>query len=445
MHLRDLQPDQIDQLNQQISEHGLLLENASVITPSRLDDYGRLHINKNGRLSDFVRNSYSHLTPVVNVKGLQLFPGVIDIHVHARDGEQAYKETWETIGRAALAGGVTTAFGMPNTKPLTDSTEKLQCRYRLAASSAINYAEFIGSMGDNQEEISHPWTQENASGIKLYLDETTGGFTITPEQAFHVASQMLKSPNKNKLKFVLHAEGETLRKVALPLLNMGYHVHVAHISLADEVNFVRELKHKGFPITAEVTPHHLLIAVDAVREKVRADICELCEMKPPLSPKTDLPQLFAGLRNGTIVAIATDHAPHTVEEKRKALVEGKKVYGVPGIQEMLPLMLTHLPAEGFALCEITELLSTNPASRFQIKDRGQIRDGYHADLAFLDVYRQYQIGDSNHPLQSRCGWSLYQDWPVRGDIVATMVNGRFAFANQNYSQNLHSAQVEFDR
>lgn len=442
MHLRDIQPDQIDQLNQQISEHGLLLNHTSEVLPHHIDS-GTLHVDKNGRLSEAIPAAYSHRTPAIDVQDLHIFPGPIDVHIHARDGEQAYKETWETISRAALAGGVTTAFGMPNTQPLTDSTEKLQCRYRLAAISAINYAEYIGSLGNNQKEISHPWTQQNASGIKLYLNETTGGFTISPEQAFHLAFQMLDFPNK--LKFVLHAEGETLHKVALPLLEMGYHIHVAHISLTDEVNFVRDLRKKGYPITAEVTPHHLLIAVDAVREKVHADICELCLMKPPLSPQTDLPELFNGLRDGTIVAVATDHAPHTEEEKRAALAEGKKIYGVPGIQEMLPLMLTHLPEQGFSLSKISQLLSTNPARHFHLKDRGQIKPGFHADLAFVDINHQYKIGDANHPLQSRAGWSLYQDWPVRGDIMATMVNGRFAFANQSYSKNLHSAQVQFER
>jgi dihydroorotase len=108
-------------------------------------------------------------------------------------------------------------------------------------------------------------------------------------------------------------------------------------------------------------------------------------------------------------------------------------------------MLTHLPMKKFTLCEISRLLSTNPASRFHLKDRGQIKNAYHADLTFVDMNSQYQIGDANHSIQSRCGWSAYQDWSVRGDIVATMINGRFAFANQGYSKNLHSARVQFSR
>ncbi|MGL5830580.1 MAG: dihydroorotase [Candidatus Altimarinota bacterium] len=442
MHLRDINSDNLESLNDQISEHGLILKNATVVSHQR-SQVTNLGVNSDGYLAKFNQIDFSSKSTVIDVKGLHILPGAIDTHVHSRDGEQSYKEDWETISQAATAGGVTTAFGMPNTKPLTDSAALLQNRFNLAAKSLINYSEFIGSLGENDEEILNDWVQQSASGIKLYLNQTTGGFTITVEKALQLAARLA---NKNlRLKFVLHAEGDTLKQIAEPLLKMGHRVHVAHISLAEEVDLVHQLQKKGYPITAEVTPHHLFISIEEMREKVRTDICELCEMKPPLSPKTDLPRLFQGLKDGSIISLATDHAPHTKEEKQIALAENKIVYGVPGVQEMLPLALTHLPPQNFTLQEIVALTSTNPARHFNLANRGQITNNSWADLAIVDLHKTYQLGDQNHPIFSRCGWTLYQDWPVKGEILATLVNGHFAFANQQHSQKAYSTSVEFKR
>jgi dihydroorotase len=442
MNIRDLNADNLEKLNEQIAEHGLILKNATVISHQRAQKTN-LGINSEGQIANFNPIDFSTKSAVLNAASLHIFPGLIDTHVHSRDGEQAYKEDWETISKAASAGGVTTAFGMPNTKPLTDSAELLQNRFGFAAKSLINYSEFIGSLGDNDQEILNSWVQQSAAGIKLYLNQTTGGFTITTEKALHLAGRL--ASKKIALKFVLHAEGDTLKQIAEPLLKLGHRVHVAHISLAEEVDLVHQLQQKGYPITAEVTPHHLFISIEEMREKVRTDICELCEMKPPLSPKTDLPRLFQGLKDGSIISLATDHAPHTEEEKRQALAESKIVYGVPGVQEMLPLALTHLPPQGFSLQEITALTSANPARHFNLSKRGQLTANSWGDLAIVDLQKTYQLGDQNHPIFSRCGWTLYQDWPVQGEVVATVVNGRFAFANQQHSQQTFSTPVEFKR
>lgn len=442
MHIRDLNSDNLDPLNEQIAEYGLILKNATVISHQRAQKTN-LGVNSDGNIAEFNQIDFSTKSAVLNAAGLHIFPGAIDTHVHSRDGQQAYKEDWESLSKAASAGGVTTAFGMPNTTPLTDSTKLLQARFDLASKSLINHAEFIGSLGENDQEILQDWTQQNASGIKLYLNQTTGGFTISVEKALELATRL--PPSAQRLKFVLHAEGDTLKQIAEPLLKLGHRVHVAHISLAEEVDLVHQLQKNGFPITAEVTPHHLFISIEEMREKVRTDICELCEMKPPLSPKTDLPRLFQGLKDGSIISLATDHAPHTEEEKRQALAASKIVYGVPGVQEMLPLALTHLPNHDFTLQEITALTSTNPAKHFNLANRGKIINKFWADLAIIDLQKTYQLGDANHPVFSRCGWTLYQDWPVKGEIVATVVNGRFTFANQQHSQKTYSTPVEFQR
>jgi dihydroorotase len=168
-------------------------------------------------------------------------------------------------------------------------------------------------------------------------------------------------------------------------------------------------------------------------------------MKPPLSPKKDLPALYQGLHNGAIVAIATDHAPHTKAEKDANLAKGKPTYGVTGLQEMLPLMLTHLREHRLYLPAIANLISTSPAHHAKLQSRGEIKIGNWADLAIIDQNEQFQIGDKYHPLYSRAGWSIYQDWPVKGLVETTIVNGKIAYADGNFAEKSTAQQVRFNR
>lgn len=430
-------------MNEQISEYGLIIENGRVLVNGE-EKLENLPIAPHGKIisSDHQLNKSKALR--LDAKGKIILPGAVDIHVHARDGvNQSYKEDWKSLSMAALAGGVTTAFGMPNTNPITDTVHRLRQRFGLARKkSLINYSEYIGTLGDNVDDLTDTFTQTTAAGVKIYLNETTGGFTIGPEAAFKLASRI--HPSINRLTFVLHAEGETLQKIAPALLELGHQVHVAHISLASEVQLVEALRAKGWPITAEVTPHHLLISVEDVRENVRADLCELCVMKPPLSPKEDLPALHHGLKSGAIVAIATDHAPHTKKEKEENLKKNQKTYGVTGLQEMLPLMMTHLRND-YSLAEISNYTSTSPAKHAGIENRGQIKNAHWADLAVIDPDFKYALGDQQHPFYSRAGWSIYQDWPVETSINATFVNGQIAYWAGQFTDRSSARQVKFKR
>jgi dihydroorotase len=443
-----MESHQITEANEQIDKHGMIIINGLAVKEGELTRT-EIAVNSEGKITK-LENLNRQTALIINARGKLIFPGAVDPHVHPRDGRQDYKEDWLSLSKAALAGGVTTALGMPNTDPFTDTAERLKSRLELAEKSLINYGEYIGSIGDNFKDLKSPFIQKNAAGIKVYLNDTTGGFTISPADTFKLAEKLCRTGNQ--LTFVLHAEGQTLNEIAPKLLQLGQRVHVAHISLASEVHLVEELQKKGLPttkkrlpITAEVTPHHLLIAIDEIREKVRTDLCDLCVMKPPLSPKKDLPALYQGLHNGAIVAIATDHAPHTKAEKDANLAKGKPTYGVTGLQEMLPLMLTHLREHRLYLPAIANLISTSPAHHAKLQSRGEIKIGNWADLAIIDQNEQFQIGDKYHPLYSRAGWSIYQDWPVKGLVETTIVNGKIAYADGNFAEKSTAQQVRFNR
>lgn len=466
-------PQEIAEVNEQIREFGAIIESDSHIINGqnryRTGTHPIVCISPEGHFTSPAHLKHRTKAAIIEAVGGLVIPGGTDLHVHTRDGAQAHKETWDTFSQAALAGGVTTAFGMPNTNPFTDSADRLKERLQLAASgSRVNYSEYMGTLGDNLDELNSPLVQQTAAGIKVYLNDTTGGFTISPQAALKLAQQ-LKDKN-NQLTFVLHAEGETLEKIAKPLLLLGHRVHVAHISLASEVELVRQLQKANLPITAEVTPHHLLIAIDSLREQVRTDLCDICVMKPPLSPLTDIPALYHGLYCGTIAAIATDHAPHTLAEKLTGQAQGNPVFGVTGIQEMLPLLFSHLPNVEIPRdtlqhlspdiiktnllwnlplritnTDIVAWTSTQPAQLAKIKDRGAIQYGNWADLAIIDPHAKYKIGDKDHPLYSRAGWSPYEGWPVTHEVVTTMVNGQIAYSNGCFATGKSAQQTEFRR
>lgn len=430
--------------NEQVSEYGLIIKNADVLIENEIHRED-LPILPHGKIATSTAKLNRNKALQLDASNMLVLSGAIDVHVHSRDGKQAYKEDWRSLSKAALAGGMTTAFGMPNTNPITDTVDRLRRRFGLAREkSLINYAEYIGTLGKNERAILDDQVQERASGVKIYLNETTGSFAINVQEALKLASHI--HPQANQLTFVLHAEGKTLQSIALPLLKLGHRVHVAHISLASEVALVEELRKKGFPITAEVTPHHLLISIEEVREKVRKDLCEICVMKPPLSPKEDLEALHHGIESGAIIAIATDHAPHTLGEKQLGAEKKKPVYGVPGVQEMLPLMLTHLQATR-GLPEINRLTSSSPAHHFGIRSRGQIKSNFWADLTIINPHREYQIGDADHPIHSKAGWSTYAGWPVKGEISSTIVNGKIAYllGEQAFDDQSHARRIQFDR
>jgi dihydroorotase len=362
---------------------------------------------------------------IVDARERLVFPGLIDPHVHLREPGGEHKEDFTTGTRAALAGGFTTVLAMPNTRPPITSHETLAQALALAASKAVcDFGLFVGATADNAEEAAG---LENAVGLKLYMGSSTGSLLV-PDLAGQLA-HFERYPGV----IALHAEDEeavshfaaqgrrrppvcavlaTARALALAE-HLRRHVHICHVSTAQEIALIRDAKTRGVPITCEVTPHHLfLTAADEHR------LGPLGRMNPPLRSPEDSASLWANL--DVVDCLATDHAPHTLAEKRGPPPPA----GVPGLETALPLLLT---AVSSSLCEVARLMAAGPARTFNLARKGHVAPGYDADLTLVDPGVEWTIGE--HPLLTKCGWSPFKGRQVRGCVERVVLRGQEVFAH----------------
>lgn len=348
---------------------------------------------------------------VVDISGLHVFPGLIDTHVHFRTPGAEHKEDWESGSRAAAAGGITTVIDMPNTTPPTTTAERLAEKRVIAGTkSVVNFGFFLGVDQMNPDIPAHPG---NIAGIKLYLDTTTGNYKIEDEK-------FLKKIFSTKDHFALHAESETFERIMKMLEPTGNPVHLCHANTAHHLQTARHYKQRGYPLTVEVCPHHLFLNTrDLTRLKGYGMV------KPPLPTPKDQQELWAGIEDGTINTIATDHAPHTNEEKES----NNPPFGVPGLETSLALMLNAVNQKRLALTKVVELMCENPAKTFGIRNKGMIKEGYDADLTVVDMRLEREVANKN--LFTKCGWSPFAGIRLKGWPVKTFVNGMLIYENEN--------------
>jgi dihydroorotase len=361
-------------------------------------------------------------------KGLYLFPGIIDPHVHFRDPGLTHKEDFHTGSMAAVAGGVTTVIDMPNTNPPTYDLVGLDVKRMIAAKKSVcNYGFYMGAVGSNNDEIDKA---KNIAGVKVVMNVTPAGAQMDDpellEQVFSLEGR----------RFTLHAEGETF-DLALGeylLKKENPVIHLAHISLRREVERVRELKRNGVNVTCEVAPHHLFMSEFDFEQHGA-----YCSMKPPLATLDDQTALWEGIEDGTIDMIATDHAPHTRAEKEDSK-EGV-TNGVPGVQTSLPLMLNAVFNNRLSLEKLVDLMCERPAEVFGLKGKGKIAEGMDADLVLIDM--EFQVVLSGNDQQSKCGWTPYDGWLTNGTPVMTLVGGEVAFERGKVYENVRGREVRF--
>ncbi|MBN1978993.1 MAG: dihydroorotase family protein [Anaerolineae bacterium] len=373
--------------------------------------------------------SAPHNTRIVNAEDVLIFPGLIDAHVHLREPGGEHKEDFLSGTRAALAGGFTTVLAMPNTSPPLTGCEALAQTKALAKSKAVcDVGFFVGATAENAEQAAG---LEAVVGLKLYMGSSTGSLLVADlaGQAAHFE----RYPGV----IAVHAEDEEAvvhfaklgqrrppicaalavsRALALAE-RFQARLHVCHVSTAHELALIRDAKARGVKVTCEVTPHHLfLTAEDETR------LGPLGQMNPPLRPQKDVDALWENLR--TADCIATDHAPHTLEEKRSSTPPS----GVPGLETALPLLLTAVREGKLSLPEISRLMAEGPARIFGLQRKGRIAPGYDADLTLVDVGAEWAIGTRS--LQTKCGWSPFQGRKVRGRAARVFLRGREVCANE---------------
>lgn len=379
-----------------------------------------------------------------DLKNLLVLPGLIDVHVHLRDEGKAYKEDFYSGTAAAAAGGITTVLDMPNNKPVTMSVEALRRRMKIAERKILVnvgfYSEFPKNMKETEEII-----REGAVAFKLFMDEQIGGLNIDDDhallEAFKIVSKLkvsvavhaenkttlkkvedeLKRNNCNDVEAFLKAHSENIEVTAVKRLlkiaeQTKVHVHFCHISTENGLKAITDGKKSGIKITCETTPHHLFLSVDDLRR-----IGTLTLTTPPIREKHHITALWNGIKNSWIDILASDHAPHTLGEKKAKSVWDVKV-GVPGLETTLPLLLTKVKHGRLSITDVVRLMSKNPAEVFGLKGRGCLKEGNSADLVVVDLDRKYKIGASK--FHSKAKYSPFDGLSVEGKPVKTFVGGR---------------------
>ncbi|KAK6726600.1 hypothetical protein RB195_004744 [Necator americanus] len=349
------------------------------------------------------RPSVNSQIDCVASRSLKRLPGLVDIHVHVREPGATQKEDWQTCTRAALAGGVTQILAMPNTNPPLIDAESYQLIDKLASKQAVvDYALYVGATPENARCAAE--IAPMVAGLKMYLNQTFS--TLQMDSVTDWVKHFESFPSSRPI--VCHAEKQTLAAVLCVAQMTGRAVHICHVSNAEEIQLVRDAKRKGWPVTCEVCPHHLFLTIEDLPEGVR-------EVRPRLGTTADKNALWENLE--FIDCFATDHAPHTWMEKS----DSEKVPpGFPGVEYMLPLMLTAVSQGKLSFRQLMDRLHYNPKRIFGLPDQ---EDTYIE----VDVSEEWVIPDSGG--QSKCGWSPYAGLKVRGRVQKVVIRGEEAYVD----------------
>lgn len=379
-----------------------------------------------------------------DLTGKYLMPGVIDAHVHFRTPGYEAKEDWKTGSMAALAGGVTTVFDMPNTKPHTTTLEALASKRELVAKSAmVNYGFFFGGEADNLEDCKEA---EGIVGFKVYMGATTGQKAVGGKDNIEELIAALFE-NTNRVVAV-HAEDESIMRkhaevyqgdhtpevhslirndeVAFTAAKKAIHLakkyegrmHICHMSTKKEVELMR--KFGSDLLTCEVCPHHLFLSI-----KDYSRLGNFAKVNPPIRGQHDQDILWKAIQDGVVNIVASDHAPHLKEEKD--VDYWKAPAGVPGVQTMLPLMLNAVNDEKIKIHDVVRLLSYGPAQLYGVQHKGAVREGFDADLVVVDMNFMHEVEDED--MKSKCGWTPFAGMYLKGWPEMTFVNGILGMEN----------------
>ena len=399
---------------------------------------------------------------IIDAKGCYLIPGVIDEHVHFRDPGLTYKADMKSESRAAAAGGVTTVFDMPNTKPQTTTIEALREKFRLAGQECcVNYGFFFGATTDNINVLQH-LNRRNVPGVKLFMGASTGNMLVDNDEALRRIFQISNMPvmvhcedsqiiNEN-MKSYQSAQGEDPDISYHPLIRSreaciastqkainlakeyGTKLHVAHISTADELNLFSP-EHPN--ITAEICVPHLVFS-DKDYQHLGARI----KCNPAVKTAEDREALRKALTNGTATTIATDHAPHAIYEKVGGA--GKALSGMPMVQFSLVAMLDLVDQGVLPITQLVELMCHAPARLFNVEFRGFLREGYKADLVLLQPHAPWTLTPNR--IESKCNWSPLEGHVFKWRVEKTFCNGFMIFNHGHITNEAFRGQpVTFDR
>ncbi|MDP2452699.1 MULTISPECIES: dihydroorotase [unclassified Kaistella] len=441
-----------------------LIKNAKIVNENQISESDILIENE--LISKIEKNiSEENIDQIIEASGKYLLPGIIDDQVHFREPGLTWKGDIESESRAAIAGGITSFMEQPNTVPNAVTQELLEEKYKIAAEKSFaNYSFLMGGTNDNLEEVLKT-NPRNVAGIKLFLGSSTGNMLVdNPETLEKIFSS-------TKMLIAVHCEDEaTIRKnteiakqkygedipvsqhhlirseeacfisssKAIELAKKtGARLHIFHVSTAKETELFRsDIPLKEKKITAEVCVHHLTFTNEDYETKGN-----FIKWNPSVKTQKDKDGLWAALLDDRIDVIATDHAPHTLEEKSQKYLQAPS--GGPLVQHALNIMLENFKKGKISLEKIVEKMCHNPAILFEIEKRGFIKEGYKADLVLVDLNDGYTVSKEN--ILYKCGWSPLEGTEFHSKITHTFVNGFLVFENGKISEEKHGERLLFDR
>lgn len=440
----------------------LLIKNASVVNEGKTTVQDVLI--KNGRIEKIAVSIQPDAgCNEINAEGLYLLPGVIDDQVHFREPGLTHKANIASEARAAVAGGVTSFMEMPNTNPPALTQELLEDKYKIAANTSVaNYSFFMGVSNDNADEVLKTNTKKNdVCGIKIFMGSSTGNMLVdnylTLNKIFgeselliatHCEDERVAAANKEKYPNPTDASFHPLIRdenvcfessfsaVQLAKQN-NTRLHILHITTAKELQlFSNMMPLADKRITSEVCVHHLHFTADDY-----AKHGNLIKCNPAIKAPENKAALWEALLDDRLDIIATDHAPHTWEEKQQPYPQAPA--GVPLIQHTLLLMLQYVQQGKISIEKMVEKMSHAPAVCFQIAERGYIREGYFADLVLVDLNSSYKVTKEN--LLYKCGWSPFEGHNFPATIKYTLVNGEIAYENGKVNDTVRGQRLRFNR
>lgn len=400
----------------------------------------------------------------LDAEGRHLLPGAIDDQVHFREPGLTHKEDIAHGSAAAVAGGITTFMEMPNTVPQTLTQELLEQKYALgAASSVANYSFYMGASNTNLDELLRT-DPRTVCGLKAFLGSSTGNMLVdNPETLDHLFKEahMLLAVHaedeptiRRNMAEAVAKYGEKIPIVQHPLIRSseacwrsssnavklakehGTRLHVLHISTARELDLFAPGPLEDKRITAEACVHHLWFTDADYAEKGT-----FIKWNPAVKSVTDRNAVRQAVKDGRIDVVATDHAPHTLQEKQRPYTGCPS--GGPLVQHALPAMLEMVHQGVFTLEQVVEKMCHAPARLFQVKDRGFIREGQHADLVLVDLNAPWTVEKKN--LLYKCGWSPIEGQRFRSRVLRTWVNGQLAYADGKVDNTVRGMRATFDR
>jgi len=401
---------------------------------------------------------------VIDAEGKYLIPGIIDDQVHFREPGLTHKGDLHSESRAAVAGGITSFMEQPNTKPAATTVEELEKKYQRAAQvSLANYSFNMGASNDNLEELKKV-SKRDVAAIKIFMGSSTGNMLVdqqkTLEGIFQLDHQLIthcedEQTIRTNLEKAKQQFGEDIPMSMHPVIRSeeacylssstavelakkyNSRLHVFHISTAKETAlFTNKIPLAEKRITAEVCVHHLWFD-DSQYESKGSHI----KWNPAVKQASDRDGLWKALLDGRLDVVATDHAPHTLEEKSNKYLNAPS--GGPLVQHALPAMMERVHDGVWDIQTMVEKMCHNPAILFRMEDRGYIREGYHADLVLLEPNRPWKVSKDN--ILYKCQWSPFEGTVFKSKVTHTFVNGHLAFKEGNFDDSQLGERLLFNR